>query len=434
MTDKIFPQTDETVEMLFAHAKCVAFNPLAAKKPYCLYQTARHNAQTPCRVVFRSVALPMDNGDFVLFDDGTLLHQWNVSPQALEGFKQIAAAAGYPVSSVSGGFRLPPEGYGYSFMDRLNQYAAEKYVNEASVAFEPLPPLKEFIAELFADGNICLTAAKGEDADAECRQYLALMSDGRFLVSEDYADRYGVRDYRKVENFCRSPRKHVFRRREYVPQSYIDALYRQAAEYSWFLPAEAAVSQPTPTMVVPAAEAEKMEQFIRGLLANGNKCLSVVCPSEHLFYSPEDRKYALFADGRLVVAAGANSQWWQLKDLEDEMRRIFPALDIKTEPVPDYYIPEIYRCLLKTQKSAGQIYREMLKQKARKLKKILGIAHYEALELAARITGWKNWREVLTIDEGHARMVINSEKQKKKMAAEMNYDQLQYEYKKYLKR
>ena len=76
----------------------------------------------------------------------------------------------------------------------------------------------------------------------------------------------------------------------------------------------------------------------------------------------------------------------------------------------------------------------MLKQKARKLKKILGIAHYEALELAARITGWKSWKEPLSISEAHARLVINSEKQKKKMAAEMNYDQLQYEYKKYLKR
>lgn len=75
---------------------------------------------------------------------------------------------------------------------------------------------------------------------------------------------------------------------------------------------------------------------------------------------------------------------------------------------------------------------EILKQKAKKLKTMLNIPHHQALELSAQMSGWKNWKEVTLIDESAARFAIHSEKRNKKNAEELNCNQIEYEYKKYM--
>ena len=96
------------------------------------------------------------------------------------------------------------------------------------------------------------------------------------------------------------------------------------------------------------------------------------------------------------------------------------------EKVPDYYIRQLYRRLPVFQKSATSIYIEMLKQKARQLKKIAKLTHVEALEIVAKISGWKNWRSVKIDNEVDARQLIDEEKRRKEMLG------IKKEYKRYL--
>ena len=63
---------------------------------------------------------------------------------------------------------------------------------------------------------------------------------------------------------------------------------------------------------------------------------------------------------------------------------------------------------------------------------MLNIPHHEALELTAKMTGWKNWKEITQIDEARARFVISAEKKKKEMLQQSsNKDPVEDEYERY---
>lgn len=80
------------------------------------------------------------------------------------------------------------------------------------------------------------------------------------------------------------------------------------------------------------------------------------------------------------------------------------------------YIRHIYRRLPEFQKGAAAIYIEMLKQKARKLKKMTALTHTQALDEVAKIAGWRNWRSIKVESEAHARQLIDAEKWRKSVA------------------
>ena len=154
----------------------------------------------------------------------------------------------------------------------------------------------------------------------------------------------------------------------------------------------------------------------------------MVSPRQDL--SPDWEKYALFADGRLIVDERKPPLW--VNYFAKEISKVFPTLELKIESKPVYLIEEIYKRLINLQKTAREIYLEMMKQKARKLKKMLNIPHHEALELAAKITGWNNWKEITQIDEARARFVISAEKKKKEMLQQSsNKDPVEDEYERY---
>ena len=63
---------------------------------------------------------------------------------------------------------------------------------------------------------------------------------------------------------------------------------------------------------------------------------------------------------------------------------------------------------------------------------MLNIPHHEALELTAKMTGWKNWKEITQIDEARARFVISAEKKKKEMLQRYpDKDLVEAEYERY---
>ena len=65
---------------------------------------------------------------------------------------------------------------------------------------------------------------------------------------------------------------------------------------------------------------------------------------------------------------------------------------------------------------------------------MLNVPHHEALETVARMAGWDNWKQVTKIDESRARFVIYAEKENKQIANELHLDQVEFEYKEYLKK
>lgn len=425
LSEKILPF--EEIIGLMAHEEAVGYNPFYSMKAWNLRYDIKKKAQASGQVLSKKVLLPFDNNRFILFADGSLFYRFDVPQEAIERVLKLAAQKNFMVKKVYGNHNIR-QGYSYSNMEQLIENIDNIYSDMQNFYFEKLPEQKKFIQNLFTNGNICLTASKEEKIDSECREYLALMSDGRFLVAEEYGNRHGVRDYRKIEAFRRRHPEYVYLQREYVPQNYIKAIYKKAEEFDWFLPADKAKPNKSERKLTED-EKLKMNIFIYKLLADNNKCLSVVCPSEHLFYAPDTVKYALFSNGRLLL----DEQEPKIveNDLLTEIRKYFPKLSLQVERVPSYYLPEIYERLLKIQKSAREIYIEILKQKARKLKNMLNIAHHEALEISAKMVGWKNWKEVNSINESQARLAIHSEKFNKKTAEMFGYNQIEHEYRKY---
>ena len=104
------------------------------------------------------------------------------------------------------------------------------------------------------------------------------------------------------------------------------------------------------------------------------------------------------------------------------------------EYVPSDYIEFIYREIAKKQKTARMIYIEIIKQKARHLKKELNITHHEALELSAKIVGFKNFKKALEITEQNARYAVARDQEEKLIALKDGDDYVMRQYKDYMAR
>lgn len=119
---------------------------------------------------------------------------------------------------------------------------------------------------------------------------------------------------------------------------------------------------------------------------------------------------------------------WKQTDLCKELAEVFPNLTINLKTVPSPYIPEIYTWLLNRQKSAKQIYMEMLNEKIEYLQKQLKLSKGEAQAAVLKISGFSTWKDVEQIDEAQARYLINLEKDKIKTAETFGYDYIIYEF------
>ena len=102
------------------------------------------------------------------------------------------------------------------------------------------------------------------------------------------------------------------------------------------------------------------------------------------------------------------------------LKKYFPDLTFRFEKISKEYLEQLYRRLPEFQKGATSIYVEMLKQKARKLKRMTDLTHIEALDVVADMAGWHNWRSIKIEDEAHARQLIDAEKGRKNLDANFN--------------
>ncbi len=433
MTDiKTSSLTYEIIEQLFQNSVCLSYNPL---EPRSAWQFAKeverefkktHNVKR-CRIVSATAKLWQRGYHpiFHYFSDGSLIYsrylQDKGAPEMLQKIKKLLKIRGYKVSKI-----YAPQNtidfFDYDKMLRhISEQACQHYPYTDDLRAAPFPSKEEFVKECFAGGNILLTACKTETIKPECRNYLALFADGRYFISEIYEK--AIANFSKILKFELENNSYLRMQLEYVPQDYIDALYEKAKEFEWYETPEAAAQK----LTKDTASLQKMQQYITDLFAN-RKCVSVLRPEIKGMLSPEEEKYALFNDGKLLIAQSRKS-FGEDSLFMEQMHQAYPDYEFKIEQIPDFYFSEIYRRLPEFQKGATVIYLEMLKQKARKLKRMLEIPHHAALDMAAQIVGWANWKAVKVEDESHARNLIGHLNWRHQSALEHNPENpLMWEY------
>ena len=435
MTEKTFSLNYEIIEQLFQNSVCLSYNPT---EPMRAWQYAKEletdfkkqNNVKRCRVVSKTAKIWQRSYHprFHYFSDGSLLFPRYLAEKGaleeLDNVKHLLKIRGYKINKIY----APQTQIEFFTFDKMLRFVSEQawvhypFIDDLSV--EPFPNKEDFVQECFVNGNILLTASKHENVFPACRQYLAVFADGRFFVAENYGRRVETANFSKILQFENKNQNFLRTELEYVPQDYIDALYMKASEFEWYeTPEDAAQKQK-----LSFNKLQKMRKYIDNLFEN-RKCVSVLNPeNKDVLRSPDLDNYALFSDGLLIITQSC-TKFDEDSVFMKDLHKIYPNYDFTVEQVPDFYVPEIYNSLPQFQKGAATIYVEMLKQKARKLKRMLEIPHHKALDIAAQIAGWKNWKDVKIEDEPHARHLIHQEMWRKQYAVEHNAENpLMWEY------
>lgn len=247
------------------------------------------------------------------------------------------------------------------------------------------------VAELYARGKVCLTASKMAKIDSKYRPFLALFADETFLVDEEARTDDIIKEI-VMEFRIAFPTLHQLKW-QYVSADLLKAVYHKAQEFDWY------AAQYQLPEDLSADEIRKLRGFLRRVTSA--PCLSVTTlttPELLCFYSPDKGKFALFANGWLIVAQNSPV----LEELSSGISRIYPQVGM-VEIVPEYYVSAVYEYLLYTQPTAREIYMETEKNK---LRQQFGISAEEAL-LKLRENP-EQWKKLLLCDEKTARSMIYS--------------------------
>ena len=429
MTDIQSPLNYEIIEKLFKDSVCLTYDPMESSSAWQYYKQLAEEYKKEHNVKYvracsktAKIGKGRYNTDFHYFSDGTLVHCCDIcstneehkrkAEAKLQRIINLLKIRGYQVKKIYGP-QKPMDFFSYSDMMRhISERALQIYSYIDDLSVEDIPNIPDFVKECFAGGNVLLTACKDENLPAEFRKFAALFADGKFFISEDYASRLGTGNNGKIYNLKYDYlASYPYCAEQFVPQEYINALYEKAQEFSWYAKPEEISSNR-----MSVDELIKMNKYIDELFKN-RACLTAVNPDpDSTFMVPDFTRYAVFSDGLTVSGVYDENSKAFMKDLH----RLFPNLDIRIEKVPNEYITQIYNRLHEFQKSASEIYIEMLKQKARKLKRLAEIPHHEALDVVAQMAGWRDWRSIKIEDEMHARQLIDALKWHKNTAASFN--------------
>lgn len=407
-----------TVEKLFNEGTCLTFDPRLSNT-YCdAVRNVPANVWATSSIA--KLSLEKLNPPFHYFSNGVLIHSFynkNDVSVKLKQIEKIISSKGYKIKTVYGPQNAMEFIYYSDFLQTISTTAIIKYSVDTNIQYEPIPDKKTFVKNCFKNGNILLTASESE----KYRQCLALFENGDFFVSDKYRVGNSICDPNLPTNFKHSGKYEFFLTLRYVPQEYIDALYKNIKKTDL---------QNTDANLQDTKNNE-MFSYIENLIQN-RKCISITYPTDTEYYvRPNCDFFVLFNDGKLILSNERSKSFNDYKT--DLLKKIYPNIEFDIEYVPEHYIENIYQKLSQVQKTAKEIYIEILKQKAKHLKKMLGIPHLEALELSAKMVGFKSFKEALKTNEDNARYAIYEENRKKKNAAKKEKDYIEEEYKKYVK-
>ncbi len=397
MTDTIKTSLNhETILRLFKNSVCLTYNPLESMSAFLhVKELEKEFKSKNIRVRSKTAKLPISkyNPDFHFFSDGTLIHCCDAKKdhKKLQKIYQLLKANNLTVINEYAP-QTQMDYFTYSEMLRfISEQALINYSYKTDLYVEELPSLDSFIEECFANNSILLTASKNEALPAELRKYMAFFDNGKVLVSDDYKVEKNKEKSKKIKNILsKYSQEYILCNIEYISQDLINSIYKKAEEFEWFLPLE---------------DIDKIENINKevNVFFKNRHCITVTNPDyKRKEMNPDIAKYAVFSDG-LVVSSNSD-------EILKELKNIFPDKELYFMSVSDLCIKQIYNKLPEFQKSASTIYIEMLKQKARKLKRETGEQHSKMLDFVAKQAGWKNWNSIKIDNEPHARILIDEEK------------------------
>lgn len=397
MTDTIKTSLNhETILRLFKNSVCLTYNPLESMSAFLhVKELEKEFKSKNIRVRSKTAKLPISkyNPDFHFFSDGTLIHRCDAKKdhKKLQKIYQLLKANNLTVINEYAP-QTQMDYFTYSEMLRfISEQALINYSYKTDLYVEELPSLDSFIEECFANNSILLTASKNEALPAELREYMAFFDNGKVLVSNDYKVEKNKEKSKKIKNILsKYSQEYILCNIEYISQDLINSIYKKAEEFEWFLPLE---------------DIDKIENINKevNVFFRNRHCITVTNPDyKRNEMNPDIAKYAVFSDG-LVVSSNSD-------EILKELKNIFPDKELYFMSVSDLCIKQIYNKLPEFQKSASTIYIEMLKQKARKLKRETGEQHSKMLDFVAKQAGWKNWNSIKIDNEPHARILIDEEK------------------------
>lgn len=350
---------------------------------------------------------------FHYFSNGILVHRFlKGRTKYLKNIKNMLAYHGYKIKKIYGPKNsLEERAYRDVFLS-IETKIKNTYVAKAQLAIKEMPSMDEFVKQCFSKNNVLLTATNEEHFPAECREFLAVFSSGDIYVSDEYKGPASFRGVIPVYRFMDTFKTLVYKDPVFIPQKYIRALYEKAESFDWFVPEDMLKQQS-----ITSSKKQKMLKFIDNLFIK-SKCLCTVNPrvayNEAVLESgsdtsPEYKRYALFDDGTLLLSKDKYGPHYENSLLLKSLHKCFPEMNFKIDFVPDYYITEILNQLPQRQKKAADIYIDLLKRKAKKLQKLYNIKYFEALNLVAKLGGWKNWKSIDNISEEQSRHLIVQE-------------------------
>lgn len=338
------------------------------------------------------------NNHIAFFSSGRFLSNTDISDVLYNKFAKLAEKNGYPIQKV--------EKISDMLMKRINIYARGLYKDkliEIDISDE-----KKFIDDLFADNNICLTASQALIIPLERREYLALFSNGRFIVAEEYKNK-PLNE--KIDNFKKSLHEaNIIFEEEYVPLSYIENIYRAAQNFDWYITDLSCAKKYNKhyPKILPSPESYAISDKY---FEDGNRCLT----EESCDFISDTKKsqFAFFSSGLLLINEQTKHNGAVL-NFEVIAKRKWPDINVYKEYVTLDVLRAVYERAERENKSAKDIYLEMLKKRAKQLDDEENIPHHEALEVVAKFAGFENWKDACQISNDLGILYMHKEKERKK--------------------
>ena len=366
-----------------------------------------------CFVQNQKVPIPLlKHTDFQYFSNGVLVVRTLpvYADKTIKQARKILALHGYVIKDIYAPQNKEEWQDYFKLLINIHDITKDLPVSDEDLVLRSFSSPAEFADYCFNGGNVLLTASKDKFFEPKYRQILALFNNGLYIVDEEYKHSdsfHGDIETSFFENrLCGEPMMHPI----YVPQMYLQALYQRAKQYNWYVsPEDAAKKLPQ----VKISELETIKKYAEDILQN-RTCISILTPRiayrdiflDEKLTSPDYHRYVLFDDGKLVLSEKYYSDNVTQKYLLEDLSRSFPQIKFAAELVPDYCIDFLYQEIYKRQKSARDIYLEMMRQKAVLISEIFGVSAVLAQDAAAQFVGWKDWKELKTVTNTHARHLI----------------------------
>ena len=279
--------TPATIQKLFQEGKCLTFSyqHIPAQLNYEMnleyeFKQKYHLKKAWNLSNLATLAFDTYSQPFHFFSNGVLIHNFDPTKDNTPKLKKIERMIelhGYKIKEIYGP-QTPFEYFIYdSFLRQINDFALLEYIPETHLEVIKLPDKKTFVQNCFAKGQVLLTSSKHSGIDPKVRDYIALLDDGSFYVSEDYSPKNPIKNPSIISHFMREYPNFYYLKRRYVPQDYLSALDEKAKSFDWYLPAQTAVDLKTSEREFSETALKEAGDYMQTLF-NGRKCISITTP------------------------------------------------------------------------------------------------------------------------------------------------------------